>query len=121
MLQSNINESAQNNSNFRQVLYTGPHSQLVLMSLLPGEDIGEEVHQGTDQILVIVSGQGQAVLNDETKDIAPQSLVFVPAGTKHNIKNTGIGSMKLYTIYAPPEHKDGTIHAAKADALKEKH
>lgn len=116
----NIKKLAKENVNFRQVCYTGPHSQLVVMSLLPGEDIGEETHQGSDQILYIVDGTGEAVINGKSQEIDKHSIIFVPAGTLHNIKNTSDEDMKLFTVYSPSVHADGTIHVTKADAQKEK-
>lgn len=112
---SNIEELALANNNFRQVLYTDKNSQLVLMSLQPGEDIGEEVHD-VDQFLRIDQGSGTAILDDTPHKIENGSAIVVPAGTKHNIINNTDGEMKLYTLYMPPHHKDGTIHKTKADA-----
>lgn len=114
----NIKELALQNTNFRQELITGKHSQVVEMSLLAGEDIGEEIHT-VDQILLFIQGTGEAILNGEKSSVGPNQLVFVPAGTKHNFINTGTSPLKLVTIYAPPEHKPGTIHKTKQDALKE--
>ncbi|HVZ58585.1 MAG TPA: cupin domain-containing protein, partial [Patescibacteria group bacterium] len=107
--------------NFRKVIYTGPHAQLVLMSLLPGEEIGEEVHKTTDQVLFFVAGdeEVEAVINDKPFWVEEHGVVFVPAGTKHNFINKGSEDLKLYTLYAPPAHKDGTIHETKNDAEKE--
>lgn len=119
MIFANLKELAKENTNFRHVIYTGEHSQLVLMSLLPHEEIGEETHQTSDQILYIVKGEGEAVVNGETTKIEKHSLVYVPANTKHNIINTSDEDMKLYTIYAPSIHADGIVHATKADAMKE--
>lgn len=115
MFNKNIESLARENTFFRKEIITGPHSQVVLMDIKPDEDIGEEVHQ-VDQTLVFVSGTGQAILNDVTKNIQKGSLVFVPAGTKHNFKNTGVESLKLYTVYAPSEHAPGTVHKTKRDA-----
>ncbi len=112
----NIEELTVNNTNFRKVLYTAPNSQLVVMSIPPGEDIGEEVHN-LDQFIRIEAGTGKAVLNNEQYDVKAESAVVVPKGTKHNIINTGQTDLKLYTVYSPPEHKDGTIHPTKKDAL----
>ena len=117
MFNQNIFELAKQNANFRQEIITGPHSQVVLMSLLPGEDTGAEVHNDVDQTLVFVEGTGEAVLNDEKSPIGPGSLTFVPAGTRHNFINTGATDLKLFTVYAPPEHKPGTIHATKAETV----
>jgi len=98
------------------VLYTAPNSQLVLMAIQPGEDIGEEVHE-LDQFLRIEAGEGNAVLNGEEYPIEDGSAIVVPAGTRHNFINTSSSApLKLYTIYSPPEHRDGVIHATKADA-----
>ena len=104
------------NSYFREVLATGPHSQVVVMSIPPGGDIGEEVHDDVDQTLVFVGGEGQAILDGEKSAVAVDRLVHVPAGTRHNFVNTGKTDLRLYTIYAPPEHKPGTIHKTKAEA-----
>ncbi|MDD3170659.1 MAG: cupin domain-containing protein, partial [Candidatus Pacebacteria bacterium] len=105
------------NDNFRKVLYTAKHSQLVLMNLLPGEDIGEEVHT-LDQFLRVEKGIGKAVLNDVEYPIEDGSAIVVPAGVKHNIVNTSTEEpMKLYTVYSPPEHRDGVIHPTKEDAV----
>lgn len=119
MIFENIKELAKENENFRHVISTGAHSQLVLMSLLPKEDIGEETHQASDQILFIVKGEGQAVLDGQSTPITKHSVVYVTAGTRHNIINTSEEAMKLYTVYAPAVHKDGIIHKTKADAAKE--
>jgi mannose-6-phosphate isomerase-like protein (cupin superfamily) len=107
---------AKANSWFREVLATGPHSQVVVMSIPPGGDIGEEVHGDVDQVLVFVQGEGRAVLAGEASDVGPGRLVHVPAGTRHNFVNTGTTDLRLYTVYAPPEHKPGTIHRTKAEA-----
>jgi mannose-6-phosphate isomerase-like protein (cupin superfamily) len=114
-----IEEKAKENHNFRQVLMTGKHSQLVLMSILPGGDIGEEIHQNVDQILFIVAGAGEAIIEGVSSLISEDAVIFVEAGKKHNIKNTGDEKLQLYTIYSPPEHKDGTIHQTKEEALKD--
>lgn len=112
---TNIEKLSLENENFRQVLYTDKNSQLVLMSLLVNEEIGEEVHD-VDQFLRIEKGVGKAVLNGVTHEVGDGSVVVVPAGTKHNIINTGGESMKLYTLYMPPHHRDGVVHKTKADA-----
>lgn len=112
----NIEKEAEANENFRKVLYTAKFSQLVVMALKPMEDIGSEVHT-LDQFIRIEKGTGKAVLNDVEHEISDGSAVVVPAGTKHNFINTSeTDPMKLYTIYSPPEHRDGTVHATKADA-----
>lgn len=112
---TNIEKASLENEDFRKVLYTDTKSQLVLMSLHEGEEIGEEIHD-VDQFLRVEKGMGTAILSDISHPIADGSVVVVPAGTKHNLKNTGTSEMKLYTLYMPPHHKDGTIHATKADA-----
>jgi mannose-6-phosphate isomerase-like protein (cupin superfamily) len=115
-LNEDIVKRAKANSYFREVLATGPHSQVVVMSIPPGGDIGEEVHDDVDQTLVFVQGEGQAILDGESSAVAVDRLVHVPAGTRHNFVNTGQVDLRLYTIYAPPEHKPGTIHKTKAEA-----
>ena len=112
----NIEKLSLENDNFRKVLYTTQRSQLVLMSLKPGEDIGEEIHEDNDQFLRIESGSGHAVLDGVDHHIADGSAVVVPAGVKHNVINTGVTPMKLYTIYSPAHHRDGTVHATKTEA-----
>ena len=111
-----IVKRAKANSYFREVLATGPHSQVVVMSIPPGGDTGEEVHEDVDQTLVFVGGEGQAILDGKKSAVAVDRLVHVPAGTRHNFVNTGKVDLRLYTIYAPPEHKPGTIHKTKAEA-----
>ncbi len=112
---ANIEKLSLANDNFRKVLYTDKKSQLVLMSLLPGEEIGEEVHD-VDQFLRVEKGSGKAILKGVSHEIVDGSVIIVPAGTKHNVINTGSVSMKLYTLYMPPHHKDGIVHATKAIA-----
>ncbi len=103
------------NTFFRQEIVTGSHSQVVVMSIPVGGEIGVEVHE-VDQTLLFVEGTGEAILDDEKTSITAGHLVFVPAGTKHNFLNTGLGDMKLITVYAPPEHQPGTVHKTKAEA-----
>lgn len=112
---TNIEKDAKANEHFRKVLYTDHNSQLVLMSLKAGEEIGEERH-GVDQFLRVEQGTGQAILEGATHAIGDGSVIVVPAGTKHNVINNGKTAMKLYTLYMPPHHKDGTVHKTKADA-----
>jgi mannose-6-phosphate isomerase-like protein (cupin superfamily) len=113
---TNIERGTLDNDNFRKVLYTSKNSQLVLMSLNPEEEIGEEVHD-LDQFFRIESGRGKAVLDGVEHEISDGSAIVVPEGTKHNIINTSPNEpLKLYTLYSPPDHKDGTIHKTKADA-----
>lgn len=113
---TNIEKAATENSNFRKVLYTAKNSQLVVMSLRPKEDIGEEVHT-LDQFIRIEQGEGKAVLDDVEYGIEDGSAVVIPAGTKHNIINTSDQEMKLYTIYSPAQHRDGVVHPTKAEAM----
>jgi mannose-6-phosphate isomerase-like protein (cupin superfamily) len=108
--------AAKANGYFRQVLSTGPNAQLVVMSIPPGGEIGEETHAHVDQILAFVQGQGVSVLDGEESPVGPDRLVHVPAGTRHNFMNTGREDLRLYTVYAPPQHAPGTIHRTKADA-----
>lgn len=114
---TNIEEKTLANQYFRQVLFTAPHSQLVLMSLKPGEEIGMEVHPNVDQFFRIESGEGKVVLAGEEQMIKDGSAIVVPAGTEHNVINTGQADLKLYTIYTPPQHPDGTIHKTKQEAM----
>jgi mannose-6-phosphate isomerase-like protein (cupin superfamily) len=111
-----IVKRAKSNSYFREVLATGPHSQIVVMSIPPGGEIGSEVHPDIDQVLVFVQGEGEAILDGQKSAVAVDRLVHVPAGTRHNFVNTGKTGLRLYTIYAPPEHAPGTIHKTKAEA-----
>jgi len=113
---ANIEKETEENENFRKVLYTAKFSQLVVMALKPMEEIGEETHT-LDQFIRIEKGTGKAILDDVEHELGDGSAVVVPAGTKHNFVNTSeTEPMKLYTIYSPPEHRDGTVHATKADA-----
>lgn len=117
---ANIEKETTENTSFRRVLYTAKHSQLVLMALQPGEEIGEEVHH-LDQFIRIELGEGKAILDGETTEIHADDAIVIPEGTRHNIINTSPDApLKLYTIYSPPEHKDGTVHATKADAAADK-
>lgn len=119
-LHDDIIKLAKENTFFRKVLATSEHSQVVIMSIPPGGEIGEETHNYVDQTLYIIEGTGKVVLNDVSSDIMPNHLVMVPSGTKHNFLNTGTADMKLFTVYAPPEHKDGTVHKTKAEAEADK-
>ena len=113
----NIEELTLKNSYFRQVLYTGQHSQLVVMSLLPSEDIGMEVHEIVDQFIRVEKGNGKVILNGEEHLIKDGDVFIVPAGTEHNVINlSATQPLKLYTVYSPPHHKDETIHKTKSDA-----
>jgi mannose-6-phosphate isomerase-like protein (cupin superfamily) len=107
---------AKQNKNFRQVIETGELSQIVVMSIPPGGEIGMEVHNGTDQVIHIVDGQGNAILAGEEQPIEAGDVVLVRQGTQHNFVNAGSADLKIITVYAPPHHAPGTIHATKADA-----
>jgi mannose-6-phosphate isomerase-like protein (cupin superfamily) len=114
----NIEELTLNNSNFRQVLFTGKHAQLVVMCLKPGEEIGMEVHDTVDQFFRFEKGMGKVIMNGEESGVSDGSAVIVPAGTNHNIVNTSqTEDLKLYTIYSPPNHPDGTVHKTKEEAM----
>lgn len=121
----NIEDRTQKNNAFREVLFTGPNSQLVVMALKPGEDIGVETHDDVDQFIRVESGTGKAVLDGKEHKLEDGTAVVIPAGTEHNIINTSQNEpMKLYTVYTPPEHPDGTVHKTKAEAdayEREKH
>ena len=112
----NIEKDTLENEDFRRVLYTAKNSQLVLMSLKAGEEIGEETHT-LDQFLRVEAGEGEAILDGARSQVKDGTAIVVPAGARHNVINTGSGSLKLYTIYSPPEHKDGTVHKTKAEAV----
>ncbi len=117
---THLNKVTLENTDFRRVLYTAKHSQLVLMSLRPGEEIGEEVHT-LDQFIRIEAGEGKAIIDGVETPIADDDGIVIPAGARHNIINTSkTEEMKLYTIYSPPEHRDGIIHRTKADAMNDK-
>ncbi len=112
----NIEELTVSNNNFRKVLYTSNHNQLVLMSLLPNEEIGMEVHEDNDQFFRFESGTGVVVINDTTYEVKDGDAVVVPAGASHNVIASTLG-LKLYTIYSPAHHKDGIIRATKQEAM----
>ena len=116
-----IVQAARDNDAFRREVITGEHEQVVVMTIPPGGEIGEEVHHDTDQVLAFIDGEGQAILNGETSQIGPNDLVFVRAGTRHNFVNTGSQPLRLLTIYAPPEHEPGTVHQTKAEADAAEH
>jgi mannose-6-phosphate isomerase-like protein (cupin superfamily) len=121
MFAEDIKKLTKENTNFRNVFHTGAHSQVVAMSIPVNSDIGEEVHFSTDQILFFVDGEGVAILNGEKMHVEEHDVVFVPAGTTHNFLNTGDKALKLFTVYAPPEHPDGTIHKTKEEAEEAEH
>ncbi|GAB3423128.1 cupin domain-containing protein [Niabella aquatica] len=113
---ANIEQLTVNNDHFRKVLYTSKHFQLVLMSLLPGEEIGEEIHHENDQFFRFEQGNGTCIIDGNEYAVADGDAVIVPSGARHNVINTGTEALKMYTIYAPPHHKDGIIRATKKDA-----
>ncbi len=118
----NIEEKTIQNTNFRTVLFTGSHMQLVVMSLKPLEDIGMEVHANVDQFFRFEQGEGKVIMNGEESIVGPSTAVVVPAGTEHNIINTSsTEELRLYTIYSPANHPAGTIHATKAEAMAAEH
>ncbi|HEY0115327.1 MAG TPA: cupin domain-containing protein [Allosphingosinicella sp.] len=104
------------NDDFRRVLYTGKNLQLVLMTIPAGEEIGAEVHEDRDQFFRIEEGSGEVLIDGRTHEIEDDDGIIVPAGARHNIRNTGEGPLRLYTLYGPPEHKDGVVHKDKAQA-----
>ena len=111
-----IEELTESNKDFRRVLYTGKHLQLVLMSLKPGEEIGEEVHDTHDQFFRIEKGKGEVLIDGVKTKVKADFAIIVPAGARHNVINTGDKALRLYTLYSPPEHRDGIVRATKAEA-----
>lgn len=115
---TNIEKDTLQNDNFRKVIFTASHSQLVLMSLQPGEDIGMEVHDNVDQFFRIEKGEGTVLIGGEEHDIKDGSAIVIPAGTEHNVMNTSPDQpLQLYTIYSPANHPDGKIHLTKEEAM----
>lgn len=114
---ANIEELTEENSSFRKVLYTGEESQLVLMSLLPGEDIGSEVHPDNDQFFRFEDGSGDVVINETEYSVSDGDAVVVPKGARHNVINTGDKPLRFYTIYSPAHHKDGIERVTKQEAM----
>jgi mannose-6-phosphate isomerase-like protein (cupin superfamily) len=115
----NIEKLTTGNTDYRRVLYTGRQLQLVLMTLQPGEEIGEEVHEDHDQFLRIEEGRGEVRIDGKATPVEDDWAIVVPAGARHNVINTGSGPLKLYTLYGPPEHRDGLVEATKADEVEE--
>jgi mannose-6-phosphate isomerase-like protein (cupin superfamily) len=113
---TNIVTDTQANENFRKVLFTGANSQLVVMSISPGGEVGKETHKYTEQTLFFLSGTGEGEFNGKKFPIVPGDVVVVTPGTEHNFRNTGTEVLKIYTVYAPPNHIDGRVHATKAAA-----
>lgn len=116
-----ILQVALKNDAFRRVVMTGDHEQVVVMTIPPGGEIGDEVHPATDQVLAFVDGRREAQLDGETSQVGPNDLVFVRAGTRHNFTTVGDAPLRLITIYAPPQHAPGTVHQTKADAEAAEH
>lgn len=115
---ADLEKVTKENEDYRRVLYTGKHSQLVVMSIQPGDEIGTEVHE-LDQFIRFEQGSGKVILDDVESEVEDDFGVVIPAGTEHNVINTGDEVMKLYSIYSPPEHKEGTVHPTKADEKEE--
>lgn len=116
----NLEEKTIQNQNFREVLYTAPLTQLVVMSIAPGDDIGLETHDDHDQFIRVEKGIGQAIIGETTYDLADGIAIVIPAGQKHNVINTSNSeALQLYTVYAPAEHPEGKIHSTKEDALND--
>jgi mannose-6-phosphate isomerase-like protein (cupin superfamily) len=111
-----IERLTKENTDFRRVLYTAHSTQLVLMAIPPGGEIGEEVHDKEDQFFRVDSGQGEVLIDGVVHQITDGSAVIVPKGARHNVRNPGAAPLKLYTLYSPPHHRDGTVHRTKADA-----
>ena len=115
----NIEDETEDNSDYRRVLYTGKNSQLVVMSIEPGDEIGEEIHE-LDQFIRVEKGKAKVILNKtEEREVEDDWAFIVPAGVWHNVVNTGDRPLKIYTIYSPPEHKDGVVQKSKADEYEE--
>jgi len=115
---ANIEKATLENTDYRRVLYTAKNSQLVLMNIAPGDEIGEETHH-LDQFIRIEQGQARVTLDGVDHDVQDEFAIVIPAGTKHNVVNTGTQELKLYTVYSPPEHKDGLVEKTKADEIEE--
>jgi mannose-6-phosphate isomerase-like protein (cupin superfamily) len=114
---TNVEQAAKDNSDFRRVLYTGKHSQLVLMRLAPNEEIGMETHAGNDQFFRFEAGKGKVIIDDNEYEVGDGDVAIVPAGAKHNVINvSSTDDLKLYTLYSPPHHKDGIVRATKEQA-----
>jgi mannose-6-phosphate isomerase-like protein (cupin superfamily) len=116
---TNIEQMTKDSADYRRVLYTAKHNQLVLMSLAAGEEIGEEVHTESDQFFRFEEGEGKVIIDGVESVVKDGDAVIVPEGARHNVINTGSRALKLYTIYSPAHHKDGTVQATKADEYEE--
>ncbi|SHI57605.1 Mannose-6-phosphate isomerase, cupin superfamily [Cruoricaptor ignavus] len=115
----NIEQQTLDNENFRKVIYTAKHSQLVLMTLKKGEEIGMETHPENDQFFRFEAGTGKCIIDGNEYEVKDGSAIIIPAGSQHNVINTGDDELKMYTIYSPPHHKDKVVHATKADAERD--
>jgi len=115
-LVTDIEKVTEQNNDFRRVIYTASHSQLVVMALPPGEHIGAETHRDVDQFLRVEEGTGEVMLGSTRRPVGPGSAIVVPAGTKHDVRSAGDKPLKLYTVYSPPQHRDGIVHHTRADA-----
>ncbi len=111
-----IEDRTEENQDYRRVLFTGKQLQLVLMTLEPGAELGEEIHENTDQFFRFEQGKGEVIIDGKTTKIEEDMAVLVPGGSKHNLRNTGHKPLKFYTLYAPPQHADGTVQHTRADA-----
>ena len=118
---TNIEKETLENENYRKVLYTGAKMQLVVMTLKPGEDIPSEVHDEIDQFIRVEEGSAYVKVGEDEFKLEDDDIIIIPAGTEHYVKNTGEGALKLYSIYTPPEHEDGTVHATKEEADTAEH
>ena len=115
----NLKKAAKSNQDFRRVLFTGRQCQLVLMSLEPEEEIGEDVNAATDQVIFVVHGKAEALVAGKLVSLEPHEVLFVPAGMKHNLRNVGDEALKLYALYAPPGHPERTVHHTRHEAARE--
>lgn len=116
----NLEETTLDNQDYRRVLYTAPHSQLVVMSIAPSDEIGEEIHPEHDQFIRVEKGVGQAIIGEDTYDLADGVAIIIPAGQLHNVINSSqTEPLQLYTVYTPPEHPENKVHHSKADALSD--
>ena len=123
MITTEVLRIARENDDFRREVATAERSQVVVMTIPPGGEIGDEVHDGIDQILIFVEGEADAIVGGETRRVRADDLVLVPGGTRHNFVNAGGGPLRLVTVYSPPEHEPGTVHRTKeeADAAEAEH
>jgi mannose-6-phosphate isomerase-like protein (cupin superfamily) len=118
---ADLSGAARRNEDFRRVLFTTKHTQLVAMTIPPGGEIGSEVHVGIDQVLIAVEGSGKSILDGEERPFVAGEVVIVPEGTRHNFVNTGPDPLRIATIYAPPDHAPGTVHHTRADADRDEY